>query len=153
MYGWGAASFSRPESQQPHNIPLAYFKGPAGVLLLLDSIDTQTGTGMLYMFTSPFNIFLFSSLAERDVDYVQDSGVQLLPLNPAGTTSVIFRPDFFALELDETIVLDLDLVAIFPSNRMPEFDTILPNVFFQRDTVLYIQDTTGDFHSSNYIRV
>ncbi len=44
VYGWGAASFSRPESQQPHNIPLAYFKGPAGSIFL-NVIDTETGNG------------------------------------------------------------------------------------------------------------
>ncbi len=50
VYGWGAASFSRPESQTPHDIPLAYSKGPAGVQLILDIIDTVTGTGMLIIY-------------------------------------------------------------------------------------------------------
>ncbi len=49
VYGWGAASFSRPESQTPQDIPLAYFKGPA-VQLILDIIDTETGTGMLIIY-------------------------------------------------------------------------------------------------------
>ncbi len=50
VYGWGAASFSRPESQTPQEVSLAYFKGPAGVQLILDIIDTETGTGMLIIY-------------------------------------------------------------------------------------------------------
>ncbi len=61
----------------------------------------------------------------------------------ASTTSVTFRPDNFALEPNETIVLDLNLLAVSPGARMAEFDDILPNVFFQRRLNLTIQDSTG----------
>ena len=83
-------------------------------------------------------------LAERDVDYIEnDISAIFLPLNPGGTTSVTFRPDNFALELDETIVFDLTLFSVNPSSRRTEFNPNLPNVFFQRRTVLSIQDSTG----------
>ena len=51
VYGWGAASFKGAESQAPHDIPLAYSKGPTDVSLYLDIIDTETGTGITALST------------------------------------------------------------------------------------------------------
>ncbi len=77
-------------------------------------------------------------------DYTENDNSEIfLPLNPDDTTSVTFRPDNFALEPDETIVFDLNLLAVNPSARTAEFDPNLPNVFFQERTVLSIQDSTG----------
>ncbi len=45
MYGWGLDTFSRPESQTPYLIPLAYFKGPDG-MFFVDIVDTREGTGI-----------------------------------------------------------------------------------------------------------
>ncbi len=50
MYGWGASSFTRPESQTPYEVPLAYFKGPSGVSLSVDIVDTGLGTGIFHSF-------------------------------------------------------------------------------------------------------
>ncbi len=77
-------------------------------------------------------------------DYVEnDKQAMFLSLNPDDTTSVTFRPDNIALEPDETFVFDLNLVTTSPVSRTAEFDDALPNVFFQRRTVLFIQDSTG----------
>ena len=57
MYGWGATSFIRPESQTPHQIPLAYSKGPSDVgLIIVDIIDDEEGDGSVYMNFFCFNI-------------------------------------------------------------------------------------------------
>ncbi len=58
VYGWGAASFSKPESQTPQDVSLAYFKGPAGVQLILDIIDTRNGTGIYVDNVFPIDLFL-----------------------------------------------------------------------------------------------
>ncbi len=149
MYGWGASSFTKPENQTPYEVPLAYSKGPFGVSLILDIMDNGEGTGKKY------NLFLIwyydqwfnNSIATRDVDYTENdnSGI-LLPLDPTETTSVTFRPDNFALEPEETIVFDLRLIAATPGGTGP-FNPALENVFFQRRTVLSIEDSTGKFYT------
>ncbi len=153
MYGWGATSFTRPESHTPHQVPLAYFKGPSGVSLMVDIIDTGKGTGIYkvnrlvsYLFNFiNYLITICIYIAEREVDYSEnDNGALFLPLNPASTTSVTFRPDNIALEPNETIVFDLRLVAVTPIARSSEFNAALPNAFFQQRIVFNIEDKTGN---------
>ena len=157
VYGWGATSFTKAESQTPHDVPLAYFKGPSGVSLIVDINDTGLGTGISHSFITlsykTLLIFLINPLyiASSD-DYTANDNNQLfLPLNSGGTTSVTFRPDNFALEPDETIVFDLDLANVNPLRRTAEFDSNLPNVFFQERTVLSIQDSTGITLINNFL--
>ncbi len=104
---------------------------------------------MLSLFIYNFILYLSFYSAERHVDYFEDNGVIFVPLDPAGTISITFRSDVTALESDETIVLDILVVAIIPGTRAAEFAASLPNVFFQRKTVLSIQDSTGKV-SYNY---
>ncbi len=50
VYGWGDSSFTRPESQIPYQVPLAYSKGPSGVSLIANILDTGLGTGISHSF-------------------------------------------------------------------------------------------------------
>ncbi len=49
VYGWGSATFTRPEAQTPYDVPLAYFKGPSGAQLRMAIDYNGEGTGIVYI--------------------------------------------------------------------------------------------------------
>ncbi len=108
------------------------------MVCILRSNNVATGYKNCYTCT-------YIIIGTKDIDYtVNNAGVQFVPLDPTGTTLITFRPDNFALESDETIVLDLGLTSVnINSFTTSDFDPSLPNVFFQSRTVLSIQDSTG----------
>ncbi len=88
---------------------------------------------------------IFFFIAERNIDYTEnENGVLFLSLDPARTTSVTFRPDNFALEMDETIEFELEVTN-------SPFDNSLPNVFFRRRIELTVEDSTGELLFSHKV--
>ncbi|XP_064387630.1 uncharacterized protein LOC135335892 isoform X2 [Halichondria panicea] len=123
VYGFGSDTFTRPESQIPYDVPLAYFKGPS-IAQLRMAID-YNGEG---------------TASEEEFGISQS--VVTLPLNPGETTSITFQADRVALEPDKTFVLELSLLGV--ANGVGElFDSSLPNVFFQSRQEFIIQDSTA----------
>ena len=86
---------------------------------------------------------LTSTLTASEEEFGIGQSVVSLPLNPGGTTSIIFQADRVALEPDETFVLELALLNVANVNRAL-FDSSLPNVFFQSRQEFIIQDSTGN---------
>ncbi len=85
---------------------------------------------------------LTSTLTALEGEFGIDQSVVSLPLNPGGTTSVIFQADRVALEPDETFALELALLNMANVNRAL-FESSLPNVFFRSRQQFIIQDSTG----------
>ncbi len=92
--------------------------------------------------------FLILIASEEEFGIVQS--VVTLPLNPGGTTSIIFQADRVALESDETFVLELSLLNVANANRAL-FDSSLSNVFFRSRQEFTIQDSTGKYNLNSII--
>ncbi len=87
-------------------------------------------------------MLLTSTLTALEGEFGIGQSVVSLPLNPGGTTFIIFQIDRVALEPDETFVLELALLNVANVNRAL-FDSSLPNVFFRSRQQFIIQDSTG----------
>ncbi len=85
---------------------------------------------------------LTSTLTASEEEFGIVQSVVSLPLNPGGTTSIIFQADRVALEPDETFVLELRLFGVANGVR-DRYDLSLPNVFFRSRQQFIIQDTTS----------
>ena len=93
-------------------------------------------------------MLLTSTLTALEEEFGIGQSVVSLPLNPGGTTSIIFQADRVALESDETFWLELALLNMANVNRAL-FDPSLPNVFFQSRQEFIIQDSTGNNINTN----
>ncbi len=93
-------------------------------------------------------MLLTSTLTALEEEFGIGQSVVSLPLNPGGTTSIIFQADRVALESDETFWLELALLNVANVNRAL-FDPSLPNVFFQSRQEFIIQDSTGNNINTN----
>ena len=87
-------------------------------------------------------MILASTLIASEEEFGIVQSVVTLPLNPGGTTSIIFQADRVGLEPDETFVLELRLFGVANGDR-DLYDLSLPNVFFQSRQQFIIQDTTS----------
>ena len=101
------------------------------------------GTG-IFIVNNRVYMLLTSTLTASAEEFGIGQSVVSLPLNPGGTTSITFQADRVALELDETFVLELTLLAIGVANgQRGDFESSLQNVFFRSRQEFIIQDSTG----------